>query len=570
MTSFSEGPVPNMLLQNISFTNGPRPGEPPLEIVPGRVTVFVGPNNGGKSSALRDITSEFVFDPSHVQKVISDLRIVNVTRERAAQKISKFHMPVAGETPERRIFIRKNLGPQEVNEPYLLDNLLALFNQAQRHQHLDRQYISRHLLSTFALNLTGENRLGLVNSSGAQRLGDPPQSTIAALFQDDDLRHALSDIVFDAFQMHLVIDATNLGSLEYALSETRPRAEIERAFTDEAIEFFRSSHALSASSDGTKAFVGVLSEVIAGDVEVLIIDEPEAFLHPGLAYTLGRQIGLKMGDDKQLFAATHSPHFLMGCLSAGVPIDVVRLTHRAGSGTAQLLPAARLSQMMNDPLLRSVGVVSALFYESAVVVEADADRAFYEEINNRLNLYSPPSVRHATFLNAHNKQTASEIVAELRQVGVPSALVVDIDWIKEDGQVCTKYFNAAGIPEGLRQGLRNTRQTVRTYLDAADRDYKRRGGISLLAGDELATAVAFFEQMETYGVFTVRSGELESWLPHLNCNRNKSVWLGEVFSALGSDPSHAAYVRPEQNDVWAFLRNISAWVSNTDRLGMGR
>ncbi|MBJ2153775.1 ATP-dependent endonuclease [Paracoccus sp. IB05] len=561
--------LPNMLLEHLIFKSGPKPESPPLEIDPGRVTVFVGPNNGGKSSALRDITNEFIFNQAHNRHVVSEVRITNITRERAEQKISKFRVPEVGPTPERRIFVRRNMGRHEVNEQYLLDDLLTRFNRRQRDQHSNLQYISQHLLSMFALNLTGESRLGLVNQSPAQRLTDPAQSTIAALFQDDALRHALSDIIYDSFQMHLVIDPTEMGSFAYALSETRPPAEIERAFTDQAIEFFRDSHPLSASSDGTKAFVGVLSEVIAGDVEVIIIDEPEAFLHPGLAYTLGRQIGLKIGADKQLFAATHSPHFLMGCLSAGAPIDVVRLTHRAGRGTAQLLPAMRLSQMMNDPLLRSVGVVSALFYESAVVVEADSDRAFYEEINNRLDLYSPPSVRHATFLNAHNKQTASEIVAELRQVGVPSALVVDIDWIKEDGQVCTKYFNAAGIPEGLRQGLRNTRQTVRAYLNAANPDYKRQGGIDLLTGDELATAVAFFNQMETYGLFTVRTGELESWLPHLNCHRNKSVWLGEMFAALGSDPSLAAYVRPAQDDVWEFLRNIAAWVSNTDRLGMG-
>lgn len=557
-----------MLVEQIIFKYGPRPEADPLEITPGRVTVFVGPNNGGKSSALRDISNEFVFNQAHDQFVISATKIANITREQAEQKISRFRVPEAGDAPERRILIRRNIGRQEVNVQYLLNDLLDQFNQNPRAQHFNREYISQHLLSMFTLNLTGESRLGLVNQSQAQRLTDPAQTTIAALFQDDVLRRTLSDIIFDSFHMHLVIDATNMGSFAYALSENRPAVEIERAFTDEAIEFFRNSHALSISSDGTKAFVGVLSEVIAGEVEVLIIDEPEAFLHPGLAYTLGRQIGLKIGADRQLFAATHSPHFLMGCLSAGVPIDVVRLTHRAGRGTAQLLSAERLAQMMNDPLLRSVGVVSALFYESAVVVEADADRAFYEEINNRLNLYSPPSVRHATFLNAHNKQTASEIVAELRQIGVPSALVVDIDWIKEDGQVCTKYFNAAGIPEGLRQGLRIMRQTVRGYLQAANPDYKRQGGIALLAGEELATAVAFFDQMETYGLFTVRAGELESWLAHLNCNRNKSVWLGEVFTALGSDPSNEAYVRPGEDDIWQFLRNIAAWVSNTDRLGM--
>lgn len=483
--------------------------------------------------------------------------------------MEKFRVSEFGQTPERRILMRRNIGRQEVNELHLIGYLLEKYNKREHDKNHEHEYISQNLLSYFLLNLTGESRLSLVNKSPGQRLSETPQTTIAALFQDDDLRHSLSDIIYDSFRMYLVIDPTEMVSFEYALSETKPPAEIERAFTTEAIEFFRNSHALSKSSDGTKAFVGVLSEVIAGDADVLIIDEPEAFLHPGLAYTLGRQIGLKIGADKQLFAATHSPHFLMGCLSAGVQIDVVRLTHRAGRGTAQLLPAARLSKMMNDPLLRSVGVVSALFYESAVVVEADADRAFYEEINNRLNLFSPSSVRHATFLNAHNKQTASEIVAELRQVGVPSALVLDIDWIKEDGQVCTKYFNAAGIPTGLQEGLRKTRQTVREYLHAANSDYKRKGGIGLLKGQEFATAVDFFNQMDKYGLFTVRFGELESWLPHLNCSRNKSVWLGEMFAALGSDPSLAAYVKPEQGDVWEFLRNIAVWVSNIDRQGMG-
>lgn len=558
-----------MLLEHLVFKSGPKPEATPLEIAPGRVTVFVGPNNGGKSSALRDISNEFAFNRTHEKYVISNIKITNITKERAYKYISKFLIPEVDEKPEHRISMRKNIGRQEVNITFLIDHLLDQFNNGRLTGGREREYISQHLLSIFLLNLTGENRLALVSQSQAQRLTDPPQTTIAALFQDDILRHALSDIIYDSFQMHLVIDATEMGSFAYALSEKRPPAEIERAFTDEAIEFFRNSHPLSAASDGTKAFIGVLAEVMAGDVEVLVIDEPEAFLHPGLAYTLGRQIGLRIGAEKQLFAATHSPHFLMGCLSSGVPIDVVRLTHRSGKGTAQLLHAARLSQMMNDPLLRSVGVVSALFYESAVVVEADADRAFYEEINNRLNLYSPPSVRHATFLNAHNKQTASEIVAELRKIGVPSALVVDIDWIKEDGQVCTKYFNAAGIPEGLRQGLRSTRQNVRTYLNAANPDYKRQGGIDLLTGDELATAVSFFDMMENYGLFTVRAGELESWLPNLKCSRNKSTWLGEVFGALGSDPSLATYVRPGQDDVWEFLRKIAAWVSNTDRLGMG-
>jgi hypothetical protein len=43
---------------------------------------------------------------------------------------------------------------------------------------------------------------------------------------------------------------------------------------------------------------------------------------------------------------------------------------------------------MRDPLLRSVGVLGALFYNGAVICEADADRALYQELNERLLAHS--------------------------------------------------------------------------------------------------------------------------------------------------------------------------------------
>ncbi|WP_432787439.1 AAA family ATPase [Novosphingobium rhizosphaerae] len=292
-----------------------------------------------------------------------------------------------------------------------------------------------------------------------------------------------------------------------------------------------------------------MSEVLAGDAEVIIVDEPEAFLHPGLAYKLGREICLNIGEGKQFFAATHSPHFLMGCLSTGMSINIVRLTHHAGKGTTRLLPASELSQMMNDPLLRSVGVVSALFYEAAIITEADADRAFYEEINNRLNLYSKNGVNHALFLNAHNKQTAAEIAFQLRKVGVPAAIILDLDWIKEDGQVCKKYLDSAGIPESIRDGFRSIRKNIRDRLNLKDPNYKRNGGINILEGNEFISAEYFFDQMDDYGLFTVRLGELEQWLKYLNCSKNKSLWLSEIFSSIGSDPTSPNYLKPQNGDV---------------------
>src|SRR5260370_23066181 len=83
---------------------------------------------------------------------------------------------------------------------------------------------------------------------------------------------------------------------------------------------------------------------------------------------------------------------------------------------------------MRNPLLRSTGVLGGLFYESVIVTESDADRAFYQEINERLLRFQPErGLNNALFLNAQNKQTVPTILAPLRQLGIPAAGIVDVD-----------------------------------------------------------------------------------------------------------------------------------------------
>jgi hypothetical protein len=55
-----------------------------------------------------------------------------------------------------------------------------------------------------------------------------------------------------------------------------------------------------------------------------------------------------------------------------------------------------------------------LFYEFVIVTESDTDRAFYNEVNERLvSFRNEWSVPNCLFLNAQNKQTVSSIITEL-------------------------------------------------------------------------------------------------------------------------------------------------------------
>lgn len=77
----------------------------------------------------------------------------------------------------------------------------------------------------------------------------------------------------------------------------------------------------------------------------------------------------------------------------------------------------------------------------------------------------------------------------------------------------------------------------------------------------------FFDDLNGYGIFPVRNGELESWLKPLGVPGAKTKWAVGMLEALGSDPNSGNYVRPGNDDVWAFLRDVIAWVKNPARKG---
>src|SRR5207249_2884234 len=103
------------------------------------------------------------------------------------------------------------------------------------------------------------------------------------LFRDDKRRAELRRIIHEAFGVYLVIDPTQLGQFRLRLSPVPPPSSvIERGLHDEAVAFHAAAQPIDLGSDGIKAFSGMMSEIVAGDPAVLLIDEPEAFLHPAL------------------------------------------------------------------------------------------------------------------------------------------------------------------------------------------------------------------------------------------------------------------------------------------------
>lgn len=451
----------------------------------------------------------------------------------------------------------------QVNRDQLV---VAMENSNSRPTHFCQWYLTYNTLI-----LDGRSRINLVDQQNAGDLQQPPHTSFQVLFRDDTRRAEVRRIIHDAFGLFFTIDPTNLGQFRLRLAPRAPTSNAEeRGIDDAAVRYHSTALPIEQASDGVKAFTGMITEIIAGDPVALLIDEPEAFLHPALSFTLGKEIAhASSGSEKRLFVSTHSPNFVMGCIQSGAPVNIVRLTYRNGTATARLLPNNEILRLMRNPLLRSTNVLSGLFYEFVVVTESDTDRAFYQEINERLLRYRPEwGIPNCLFLNAQNKQTVRTIIRPLRELGIPAAGVVDIDVLKEGGAVWTDFLASGFVPDLDKQPLGHVRAAVKERFDATGKNMKRDGGIDLLTSQDKEAAQNLFDRLAQYGLFVVRHGEIESWLKHLGAAGHGSNWLIDVFGRMGEDPDGATYLRPANGDVWEFRAAIKKWLTDATRRGI--
>ncbi|WP_311276119.1 AAA family ATPase [Methylobacterium sp. WCS2018Hpa-22] len=554
------------MIVRATLKSGPSKSQPNLSIDITPITVFIGPNNSGKSQILNEISQECRSGERWGNRhLLNSLEFSNLG-ESEAERYSKSIILEGSHynTGSKDIvYASGSTETKKVNKHSLLRSLIYP-NEIEVRKHFIEFYLAKRVMF-----LNGEDRVKLTDQQPGGEL-QHPRTSFQHLFVNDELRRKYSNIIYRSFGRYAVIDPMSpLGSLTLRLSKVAPPSpEVERGLGNASVAFYGAAEYVSQASDGIKAFAGIMSEVLAGDPKILLIDEPEAFLHPALAYNLGREISQSVTEvDKRLFVSTHSSQFLMGCIQSGVPINVVRLTYRDGVATARLLPNEEIVRLMRHPLLRSANVLSALFYESVVVTESDTDRAFYQEINERL-LQTNRGINNCLFLNAQNKHTIPFIATPLRSLGIPTAAVYDVDFIDDGGKEAARYMEAAGIPELLRQGYNTNRSQISSALRQANPSFKTEGGINVLEGSVKTAARNYFDIMDSYGCFVVREGEVESWLKELNIKGHGSPWLLGVFGKMGEDPGSEDYINAASDDVWKFVDEIAEWLLNPHRNGM--
>jgi len=510
---------------------------------------------------LREVEQDLSSIVNVANKLVSDFEIVWLGEEQLNKEIAKLTKEApAGTSPDHVYVGRFNLtagtlGGQPIQRQTLKDFMRDGTN---------KRWIASQFLRFFLIRLDGRTRFDLTNDRPRGDLLGHAQNMLMHFFQDEAARKRVREIIFDAFNVYFTVEQLSAQDLRIRLSSIEPD-ENEQNWNDAARKFHGEAVHIKEASDGVQAFVSIVCAVLSGDYRAILIDEPEAFLHPPLARKLGHQLTSNLKAGGTLMASTHSPDFLMGCLQASPRVRVVRLEFSNGKSKGKIVDPAVLAKLFKAPLLRSANVISALFHDGVVVTESDNDRAFYSEIYYRLAEKDKgyPSI---LFVNAQNKQTIRDIIGPLREFGVPAAAIVDVDILKDGGGDWIPWLKAAQLPKAMHVGLGHQRASLnKLFLD--QKLDMENGGIGQLGKEDQAAANELFDQLRQYGIFAVRNGEVESWLPGLGIKSKKAAWTVEMLERLGSDPHDAAYVNPADGDVWDFMRDVVKWIKEPSRKG---
>ena len=555
-------------LNKITFNAGSTPSiGNSLTIDVGSVTILVGPNNSGKSLALREIEDR-CLGKTPTPRVIFDLDIEVPTDPLETLDLLRTFQtePPEGQIDTQGSFwvglhtFRKGAQKFQIHEQNMINATSAT----------NFQQLLPNLVALYTARLDGKTRFALSNNQPTGDLKGTPENHLWALFQNDDAREKVRKLTEDAFDLHFTIDPTNMTNFSIQLSERKPVDKLEEQALDaRSRQFHSSAEHISEFSDGVQAFVGLISAVLSLEHRIMLIDEPEAFLHPTLAYLLGSNMS-EIAEERKasLIVSTHSPSFLMASISKSASISVVRLTYNNRVATARELSSTELKLMMQDPLLRSTKTLEALFHNAVVVTESDSDRSFYDEINNRL-IDENRGIGQCLFLNGQNKQTIHRIIEPLRKIGVPAAGIADLDILNvgdTDWNNLMSAINSLNDPDILSIDRSLIVNEFDSLSSGSQKAIKKIGipGLSTTKND----AEILLKKLEEYGLFLVPTGEIETWLPILGATGHGTDWLIRMFTSLGSEPTDTNYVKPSSDDVWNFIDRIGKWANNPNRKGI--
>ena len=524
------------------------------------VTVIVGANNSGKSTLLRNIF-EFLSSGSSAFSSSNGVMLgASMTRNIEAADLYAWLMENAIRTDaaqgayfavDNQIFSEKNVWDGSHSHPFdALQDCHGLFVH-----HAD----TRNRLN-FAFHHPGRDSV------------DEPASSPFHRFQDErDVFEKLNDLCSRIFNRNLLLDDFPGATIRIRVGKTTTPLPARNEPLGEFGKEVSMMPLLDDQGDGMRSLLSLMIPIVAGKHQIVIVDEPEAFLHPPQARALGRELGTASKDTKkQIIVATHDRNFIAGLIESTAEITVIRLSRDARETKSAQLSSSQLRKVWDDRDLRYSNILDGLFSKLVVLCESDQDCRFYEAVlDQRLaetRSSNPPILLadEVLFVPVNGKARFEKLVPILQSLQVPVAVIADIDLLREPSSALRLFSLLGGEPESAKRDLtiaisqfanasrprfisdvarqiqktlesqvrenpeaQYDRQTKRLVDDALRPEVDRwsepkRYGFKAFRGDASRSLLAVIEKFDGVGLAIVEVGELEGFAPSIDKGRH---WL---------------------------------------------
>ena len=530
-----------------------------IDVEPNDILVFVGANNVGKSESLKEIDKLLKLN-NGTSKIITHIEIEKEGQvDDLIGYIEAFSKKEYGNNPE---------------PSYIGFGFNVYKGSIATHWNNSKSGLSE-LHKVFVNLLTTEVRLGAANPPNNIALTtQAPTHPIHFLQRDDSLEKQFSDYFHQAFGTDLIVHRNAGGQVPLHVGEKPTILAGEDRLSFGYLEKLGKLPTLHTQGDGMRSFVGVILNTFVSNHSILLIDEPEAFLHPPQARLLGKMLAKDLPSDRQLFLATHSEDLLKGLLDSGVTnIKVIRIRRDGDINIINQLDESDIKEIWQDPLLRHSNVLNGLFHSRVVICESDSDCRFYSAILYSLYEESSELSPDVLFISCGGKDRIPTVIKSLKRLDVPISVVADFDVLNDINPIQSIIQELKGDwaaieadwklvkdsidskkPEIEKDELkkeimqvfedvdskifpRNKLKTIKELLrKASPWSHAKQVGKSFIpSADPTKSFNDLIQKANECGLFIVEQGELESFAKSIGNHGPK--WVNEVLQKdLKNDP----------------------------------
>jgi AAA15 family ATPase/GTPase len=530
-----------------------------------KISILVGANNVGKSQTLRDIQQRMQNGLASKFVLLKEL---------------KFEKPASFEDLLINLKItdsKHNIGNKLIVG--INNNLIGQDNFEINYEHSKNRFINEENwdwvlgnISKFKVShLDSTTRLNLINTTQSFNPDtEDPMNILQNLFTQKENEELLKLAFNEAFGMDVILDYSGLKDFCLRVAKNFPVIPEDPR---KAYLITKEFNKIDNQGDGFRSFVGIVLSLLFSKDRIVLLDEPEAFLHPAQARYLGKWIA--DNSDKlsgQLIISTHNSNFLSGLLQSDKKVDIYRLNRNEDNTTFKLIPPEATENLSKSPMLSSQRVLEAIFHKAVIVCEADADRIVYQTVSTLHH-----NNQEILFVYSHNKQTLKNVASLLIATQIPVGVISDIDLLNDETDFKNLFFAVTQTevsPELLakrieiaksvdntseQQALDKLKENVTEFLEQLNKNehsfggakgalnrirketskwtFPKKNGIEGFKDSTKPKVTELIAELNEKNIFIIPVGELEGWMDLGTSRKNNWIVLAlnEIFAKNTSE-----------------------------------